>query len=99
MPAFEILWTDQAEKQFLELKRRGPVDKQIKVTKTLKVLTKHGPKYPSLHSHKYLSIKGPGGEDVWESYVENRTASAWRIWWMYGPKANEITLVMLGKHP
>ena len=99
MPAFEILWTDQAEKQFLELRHRGPIDKYIKVSRTLKVLSKYGPKYPSLHSHKYQSIRGPGGEDVWESYVENRTAGAWRIWWMYGPKANEITLIMLGKHP
>lgn len=99
MPAFEILWTDQAERQLLELKRRGPVDKYIKVTKTLSTIAEHGPKYPSLRSHKYQSIKGPGGEDIWESYVENRTAGAWRVWWMYGPKTNEITLIMLGKHP
>ncbi len=57
MLAFEILWTDQAEKQFLELRQRGPIDKYIKISKTLRVLSKHG------------------------------------------PKANEITLIMLGKHP
>lgn len=99
MPTFDLLWTDQAEEQFLELRRNGPQDKFAKVSKTIEILTKRGPKYPSLHSHKYQSIKGPGGEEVWESYVENRTAGAWRIWWMYGPRPNVITLIMLGKHP
>ena len=99
MPAFELLWTDQAEKQFLELQHRGPKDKYTKVRKTLETLTCRGPKYPSLHSHKYQSIKGPGGEEVWESYVENRTSGAWRIWWMYGPTPNVITLIMIAKHP
>ncbi len=99
MPTFELLWTDQAEEQFLELRRNGPKEKFAKVSKSLEILTERGPKYPSLHSHKYQSIKGPGGEDVWESYVENKTAGAWRIWWMYGPRPNVITLIMLGKHP
>jgi hypothetical protein len=99
VPVFELLWTDQAEAQFLELKRKGPKNKFIKVCKTLEALTKHGPKYPSLHSHKFQSIMGPSGEDVWESYVENRTAGAWRIWWMYGPRPDVITLIKLGKHP
>ncbi len=99
MPAFELLWTEQADEQFLELKRNGPQDKFIKVCKTLENLTQHGPKYPGLRSHKYKSIKGPSGEDVWESYVENRTAGAWRIWWMYGPRPDVITLIKIGKHP
>jgi len=99
MPVFKILWTDQAEEQFLELKSQGPNDKYNKVSKTLEILSTHGPKYRSLHSHKYQSIKGPGGEDVWESYVENKTSSAWRIWWMYGPNTDVITLIMIGKHP
>ncbi len=99
MPVFEIHWTSQAEKQFLALKNQGLTDKFIKISKTLEILAQHGPRYRSLHSHKYESIKGPNGEDVWESYVENKTASAWRIWWIYGPNPNAITLIMIGKHP
>lgn len=99
MSVFKILWTDQAEEQFLELQHKGPSGKFVKISKTLEILATHGPKYRSLHSHKYLSIKGPNGEDVWESYVENKTSSAWRIWWMYGPTTNVITLIMIGKHP
>jgi hypothetical protein len=28
---------------------------------------------------------GPNGEDVWESYVENKTPAGWRAFWCYGP--------------
>jgi hypothetical protein len=50
-------------------------------------------------SHKYASIWGPDGEEVWESYVENRTPGAWRIWWIYGPAADTLTIVTIGPHP
>jgi hypothetical protein len=57
------------------------------------------PRYPSLQSHKYTSMKGVKGEDVWDSYVENKTPSAWRIFWHYGPGANEVTVVSITPHP
>ncbi|MGQ0717546.1 MAG: hypothetical protein ACT4NP_09575 [Pseudonocardiales bacterium] len=43
---------------------------------------------------------------VWDSYVENRTPGAWRIWRMYGPdeiRDNQtvavITVLGIGPHP
>ena len=36
---------------------------------------------------------------VWESYVEQDTPAAWRVWWYYGPAKGEITVVDLGPHP
>jgi hypothetical protein len=57
------------------------------------------PRHPGLHSHKYSSVKGAAGEEVWESYVENKTPSAWRIFWHYGPGAGEVTIVTISKHP
>jgi len=52
-----------------------------------------------LNSHKYQSLTGPNGEDVWESYIENRTPGAWRIWWLYGPTPDTLTILTLGPHP
>lgn len=57
------------------------------------------PGYPSLRSHKYTSLAGANGEDVWDSYVENDTPSAWRIFWHYGPGAGVITVVSITPHP
>jgi hypothetical protein len=69
------------------------------VQKALRQLRDAGPSYPGLHSHKYESLTGPGGEDVWESYIENKTPGAWRLFWVYGPDGDELTVVTLGPHP
>jgi hypothetical protein len=44
---------------------------------------------------------GPKGEDVWESYVENNTPLAWRIFWCYTPDGGIqiITIVAITPHP
>lgn len=57
------------------------------------------PKYPALQSHKYTSLAGANGEDVWDSYVENNTSAAWRIYWHYGPGSDCITVVLITPHP
>ncbi len=57
------------------------------------------PRHPGLQSHKYSSLAGLNGEEVWESYVENQTPGAWRVWWHYGPGRGVITVVIIGPHP
>jgi hypothetical protein len=63
------------------------------------------PTYPGLHSHLYQHFPGIEKEKVWDSYIENRTPGAWRIYWMYGPneirKGKElavITVLVIGPH-
>lgn len=73
--------------------------KAKKVAKALRLLEQPGPAYPGLHTHQYQSVKGPGGEPLWESYVENKTPSACRIWWIYGPKPDTLTIITIGPHP
>jgi len=57
------------------------------------------PRHPGLRSHTFYTLHGPLGEAIWESYVENQTPAAWRIWWYYGPEQGVITVVALGQHP
>lgn len=70
-----------------------------KLAKAQRLLTEQGPNYPGLSTHQIRDRSGPHGEPVYQSYVENRTPSAWRIWWMYGPGEDEITLLDAGPHP
>jgi len=42
---------------------------------------------------------GPAGEEVFEAYAENRTPAAYRIFWYYGPEADQITIVAINPHP
>jgi hypothetical protein len=59
----------------------------------------HDPRYKGLNSHKYEFLSERYGKEVWESYVQNNTPSAWRLFWFYGPSKDEITLVLATPHP
>ncbi len=72
--------------------------KHRKVQKALGLIETN-PHYPSLNSHKYQSISGPEEEEIWESYVENNTPAAWRIFWYYGPYKSIITIFAIAPHP
>ena len=69
-----------------------------KVRKTLGQI-EINPRHPGLNSHQYESLSGPAGEPIWESYVENQTPGAWRVWWWYGPDNGSITILTIGPHP
>jgi len=95
---FKLLLTTTVRDQLVQLDSPSTETRLRKVRNALGRL-EVDPQYPSLHSHKYTSIHGPNGEEVWESYVENRTPSAWRIFWHYGPGAGVITVVTITPHP
>lgn len=98
-PPYTLQYTAEAEKIIDDLRSPQYAVKLRKVRKALRQLCELGPRHPGLSSHPYQSIPGPDGGTLWESYVENRTPSAWRIWWSYGPGPDEITIVTIGPHP
>lgn len=98
-PPFRLVYTDEALRVLTDLGKPAYAVKLKKVQEALRLLRDVGPSHPGLNSHKYQSLTGPGGEDVWESYVENRTPGAWRIWWVYGPEPDTIRIVTPGPHP
>jgi len=69
-----------------------------KVENTLAKLAAN-PGYQGLSTHRYEAFDKVYGKPVWESYAENRTSSAWRIWWAYGPERGQITVLMIAPHP
>lgn len=99
-PPFTLIYQSEAEKVLLDLySRKQYATKFKKVRKALRLLERAGPRHPGLRSHAYQSVPVPGGGTLWESYVENHTPSAWRIWWFYGPDEEQITIVTIGPHP
>jgi hypothetical protein len=42
---------------------------------------------------------GPNGEEVFEAYAENNTPGAYRIFWVYGPGKDVITILAITAHP
>jgi len=74
---------------------------QPKYRKTLKILSlmETNLRHPSLNTHKYNAIEGENGEEIFESYVENKTPAAFRIFWHYGIGQGIITIVAITPHP
>lgn len=96
---FELKFTKVAKDQLESLSRDGHNEKKLsKVRRTLGRL-QNNPMHPGLNSHKYSSMAGPNGEEVWDSYVENKTPSAWRVFWHYGPGKRVITILTITPHP
>ncbi|POH59153.1 hypothetical protein C3B59_18235 [Cryobacterium zongtaii] len=95
---FKLRFTPEAKSILVGLKTPSGAAKLKKVNKALGFL-QTDPFYPSLQSHKYSSLKGTKGEEVFDSYVENHTPAAWRIFWHYGPQADELTILTITPHP
>ncbi|WCR57360.1 hypothetical protein [Rickettsia asembonensis] len=53
------------------------------------------PRHPSLNTHKYKSVKGNNGEEIFEAYAENNTPATYRIFWHYGPNKDNITILAI----
>jgi hypothetical protein len=70
------------------------------IYKTINLL-KSNPRHPGLHTHAYDSIPHPYDpkQKVFEAYVQNNTAAAYRIFWCYGPDQKQITILAITAHP
>ncbi|MEK7474716.1 MAG: hypothetical protein AAB152_03685 [Candidatus Coatesbacteria bacterium] len=96
---FRLLFTEDAAGHLRELDRdKGLAKRLAAVRKTLGLLESN-PRHPGLQTHKFGSLSGPAGEEVFEAYAEHRTPAAYRIFWYYGPRKGEITIVAITPHP
>jgi len=96
---FELRWSDEAKATYERLKN-SPSDKTRyeAVKKTLSYLA-NNPRHRSLQTHPFLSLKGPGGEKIFEAYAQQKTPAAYRVFWYYGPSKGVITVLAITPHP
>ena len=66
--------------------------------KTMYFLSQN-PRHRGLQSHDIPALTARFGIKVWESYLENNTPAAGRIFWAYGPEQGDITIIGLEPHP
>jgi len=102
----ELRFTPEAEQNLKELES-DPARKAVlqQVRKTLGLLETNL-RHPSLNTHKYDSISGPNGEEVFEAYAQNKTPGAYRVFFIYGPDRIErkkripvLTIIAITPHP
>ena len=94
---FRLLFSLEAKLALDNLQQVDP-KKYQKVLKTL-ALMEINLRHPSLNTHKYESLAGANGGEVFEAYVENKTPAAFRVFWHYGPTKEVITIVAITPHP
>ena len=99
MPEFHIDLSETARDQITKLVG-NPSKKAVAkaVIKSLSLM-RTNIKHPSLNTHKYDEMTGPKGEIVFESYAQNNTPGAYRIFWFYGPGKSIITVLAVTPHP
>ena len=51
------------------------------------------------NTHKYDAISAPFNTEVFESYAQNRTPGAYRIFWCYGPEEGFLYIIAITPHP
>lgn len=66
--------------------------------KTLSQLSSD-PRYPGLHTHEIDELTARYKVKVFQSYCENKNPRAMRIYWVYGPKKDYITILAVEPHP
>lgn len=93
----EIELTEVAQQTIIELEEINP-KKYKKVQKTLGLM-QINLRHPSLKTHKYNDYPGFEKETVFESYVENKTPGAYRVFWMYAQVKGVITVFAITPHP
>jgi hypothetical protein len=97
-PEMKTLWLD-----FSTRKQQGKLDKDEekffkKLVKALGFLSAN-PKHNSLASHEISDLSRRYGIKIFQSYLENKTPGAGRLFWAYGPEQGDITVLAVEPHP
>lgn len=98
IPEVEALWSDlktKADSGFLSKDEEKAYKKWGKAMLHLAM----DPRHTGLHSHEIESLSRRYGIRVWQSYLENNTPAAGRLFWVYGPGRQEITVIGIEPHP
>lgn len=96
---FKLLFTGVADSQMSLLESSPALKKRELAVKKALAYLETNPRHPSLNTHKYSSLFGESGEEVFEAYAENKTPGAYRIFWHYGPGKGKITIIAITPHP
>lgn len=97
--SFDLHFTEQANRDLDELENSPAQQKRLKSVRKALGYLQTNPRHPGLNTHKFTSLVGPKGEEVFEAYAENNTPGAYRIFWFYGPGKNAITIIAITPHP
>jgi hypothetical protein len=102
----ELRLSDSARETLRALERAPHQQGLLKQIRKTLLLLETDPRHPSLQTHKFRSLRGPKGEEVFAAYVQQHTPGAYRVFFYYGPDRIEgkqrmavVTVVAVTPHP
>lgn len=98
IPEMESFWTDLQSKANAGTLKKDEAQLYKKLGKAMALLAMD-PRHPGLQSHEIEALSRRYGMKVWQSYLENNTPGAGRLYWVYGPDRQELTIIGLEPHP
>ena len=93
-----MVFTAAASEHLEQLERDQGLAKRLKAVRKTLARLESEPRHPALQTHEFKSLSLHGVK-VFESYAEQDTPAAYRVFWHYGPKKGELTIVAITSHP
>ena len=98
VPDMEALWNDLLARK--HARKLGQTEEKFfkKWVKALGYLSEN-PRHNSLASHEIEDLTRKHRIKIFQSYLENKTPAAGRMFWAYGPDKGDITILAIEPHP
>jgi hypothetical protein len=87
----ELRFTSEASRNLKALETNPAKSGVLKQVRKTLALLETNLRHPSLQTHRFHSLQGPRGEEVFEAYVQRNTPGAYRVFFYYGPDRVEGT--------
>jgi len=96
-----LVFTEVAKEQLEGLSRNKSLTKRIKAVRSALGKMEVNLRHPGLNTHEFTSKMCPHDDKLFESYAENNTPAAYRIFWCYNPPPPKdvILIVAITPHP
>ena len=98
IPEMRDLWESLTQKNKASRANKNEQKLYKQLGKAMYLLSQN-PRHPGLRSHEIPVLTTRYGMKVWESYLENNTPNAGRLFWVYGPDNGDITIIGIEPHP
>ena len=95
---FKLIFSEEAKLNLREIESEKSKKALLKQIRKVLGLMETNLRHPSLNTHKFDGISCKIGE-VFETYAQNKTPGAYRIFWAYGPSKSVIIILAITPHP
>lgn len=95
---FKLQFSEEAKLKLLALEIDKSKKGLLKQIRRVLGFMETNLRHPSLNTHKFTEISCKLG-DVFETYAQNNTPGAYRVFWAYGPGKRELYIIDITPHP